>query len=456
MQQYGGSAANNLTSILKTNEDADDEIETFRHSPYLSIDSLNDFLSSKTGEFSVLSLNSQSLQAKFDKLLVLLTHLKESMDFSFSAICVQETWLTDSHDLSLLQIPGYKLIHQGRRCCGHGGLIIYLEEKFSFAIKPLSINSAVWEGLFIDINHDNLKSKVTLGNIYRPPMCNNNNSTIDTFINEFRPVVDKLSKESPNLLLTGDFNLNLLSINDRTKIQEYFDLFVTNGLYPKITLPTRFSRKSASLIDQIFCKHNNDTQNSTSGIIHTYISDHLPYFTCVDIFRKTKLSPKFIHVYNNTPSAMTNFTTDVKQALTNEGFDTDLLADPNANYGKLEKIITSAKQKHLPSSLRKVNKYKHRLSPWITNGIIKSIKFRDKLYKEVKLTNPDSPEHYIKNTNLHTYNGILQKNIRAAKRIYYEKQFNKYKNDIKKTKKRKKALITEFYGLNYTVCNPWG
>ena len=48
-------------------------------------------------------------------------------------------------------------------------------------------------------------------------------------------------------IITGDFNIGLLKVNDRPKVGDYFDLFCTNGFYPKITLPTSFSRDSCTL-----------------------------------------------------------------------------------------------------------------------------------------------------------------------------------------------------------------
>ena len=39
---------------------------------------------------------------------------------AFSAICLQESWLTDDSDLSQYQLPNYNIIHQGKKCSGHG------------------------------------------------------------------------------------------------------------------------------------------------------------------------------------------------------------------------------------------------------------------------------------------------------------------------------------------------
>ena len=57
-----------------------------------------------------------------------------------------------------------------------------------------------------------------IGNIYRPPRRNNCNNEIDIFLEEFGPVVKTLNKEKASILLSGDFNLNLLDIQNRDKI----------------------------------------------------------------------------------------------------------------------------------------------------------------------------------------------------------------------------------------------
>ena len=88
-----------------------------------------------------------------------------------------------------------------------------------------------------------------------------------------------------------------------------------------------------------------------------------------------------------------------------------------------------------------MNKHKHKLSQWITTGLIKSIEFRDKLYKRLKSWPQDSPEHNRMEYNLKTYNGYLKQCIRTAKREYYVHEFTKYKNDIRKTWDTLKDII---------------
>ncbi len=99
----------------------------------------------------------------------------------------------------------------------------------------------------------------------------------------------------------------------------------------------------------------------------------------------------------------------------------------------LHNVIQDAKNKHMPTKLIKYDKYKHKKSKWVTFGIIKSIQFRDNLYKKIKMTDPTSIEFARLQINLNTYNKILKNSIRLAKRNYYETIFAKFKDDIRAT-----------------------
>ncbi len=90
-------------------------------------------------------------------------------------------------------------------------------------------------------------------------------------------------------------------------------------------------------------------------------------------------------------------------------------------------------EKHIPDKTVKLNKHKHKMLKWITQGIVNSIAFRDNLHYRLKMSTPNSQEHKTFKTNLYTYNKILKKNIRMAKKPYYESCFEKYKNNMRKT-----------------------
>ena len=99
--------------------------------------------------------------------------------------------------------------------------------------------------------------------------------------------------------------------------------------------------------------------------------------------------------------------------------DTNPNTNPNYNYNKMISIIDEAKKKHMLIKIVKLSKHKHKKSEWITKGIIKSIKFRDKLHNKMKTTARDSPDYNTYKTNISTYNRILKKSIIIAKCLYY-------------------------------------
>ena len=210
-------------------------------------------------------------------------------------------------------------------------------------------------------------------------------------------------------------------------------MFVTLGFYPKIVLPTRFSKKNATLIDQTFSKFTNNTRDTRSGILMSSISDHLPHFICFDINMLNRNSTKLVKINRNDNAALHNFLEDIQDQLPKIDTPRDLTHDPNIAYDRLLDVITSCKEKHLKPKYVKYNKHKHKKTPWITMGIVKSMKFRDKLYKKLKATDPNTDLYNTLEINFRTYRSILQKNINAAKKAYYYDHFKKYSDNAKKT-----------------------
>ena len=442
LEPLGGTKKHNLNSILKIKNKTFDTANSLLPADYHDIDSfIRHIKRKKETKFITLSLNIESISSKFNKLSAFLETLSRENCF-LDAILIQETWLSDNDcksdgTIKLFSIPGYQTIPLGRKCGRKGGLIIYLRDNYTYESRDLYKTSTDWEGQFIDITHINkekLTPKISLANVYRPPRNNYSDESIDKFIKPMTDIILTLCKEKSTIITGGDFNIDLLMLNSKEKFQEYFDIFVSNGLLPQITLPTRFAKKRATLIDQIFCRFSKNTSELKSGIVVTKISDHLPCFSSIKVvFKANTKPPEYIKIDKNGPSDIEDFKKEVKKGLSQTDFDNDLLADPNDNYGKLETIITSAKEKCLPLTEVKFKKYKHKISPWITFTIINSIKTKDKLYVKWKKANPDSLK-YVELENLfHSHCSTLQKSIREAKQQYYYKQFENFKSNIKKT-----------------------
>ena len=141
---------------------------------------------------------------------------------------------------------------------------------FSLNIQSINAKLDYLSALVNDLSGIDVYGDITLGNIYRPPKCNNNDQVISTFINELAPVIAKLGKECSETIIVGDFNIGLLIVGERQKYAEYLDLFQTNSFYPKLILPTRFSSKSCTL-KLIFCKATNANRSASANIINSDI-----------------------------------------------------------------------------------------------------------------------------------------------------------------------------------------
>ena len=216
--------------------------------------------------------------------------------------------------------------------------------------------SNIWEGLFIEITGDSLKKKVISGNLYRPP--NNILANYRQFIEELNTQIENLTNNNQELILTGDLNIDLLQMNNKNIIDEFFDNIISHCLYPAITLPTRFSTSNCTLIDNIFCKLSQVTIKSIAANLINQFSDHHPYFLFLDLSKHRNICPKTVKIYTETEKTISDFSNEVHTSLTNNTFKTDPLCNPNANYEILESIINHAR--HLPHRYVKYDKHKHK------------------------------------------------------------------------------------------------
>ncbi|KAK2178652.1 hypothetical protein NP493_536g00004 [Ridgeia piscesae] len=139
----------------------------------------------------------------------------------------------------------------------------------------------LWESLIVQINGGNLSKTKTIGNIYRPPRTRNDN--LNAFINEFTFIVSLLEHNCKNtLIIAGDFNINVLKLNENYIYISYFDSLISHSLFSQITFATRFTRTNGTLIYNFFCKLSQSMLESTAGILSKKLSDLQPYFMLIN------------------------------------------------------------------------------------------------------------------------------------------------------------------------------
>ena len=103
----------------------------------------------------------------------------------------------------------------------------------------------------------------------------------------------KLVEEKKEIYLCGDFNIDLLKINEVEKYLEFFTNLNGHGPLPFITQPTRVvASQVPSLIDNIFSNNISDTV--LGGNIYLTLSEHFSRFASVN---REKVDVKKVIMY---------------------------------------------------------------------------------------------------------------------------------------------------------------
>ena len=117
------------------------------------------------------------------------------------------------------------------------------------------------------------------------------NSDEKAFISKYARLLqqlDSLKKNGKHVIICTDHNFDFLKSDTHIKMRELVEINVDNHMWPVITKPTRITKKSATLIDNIIV--SNSTYNDYEcDIILDDLSDHLP---CYLVSKNLKLRRK--------------------------------------------------------------------------------------------------------------------------------------------------------------------
>nr|CAI5853738.1 unnamed protein product [Callosobruchus analis] len=120
-------------------------------------------------------------------------------------VAVSETWLQGEIQDSEIHIDGYTVIRQDRSGRG-GGVAIYIKQNLKYLVINLDVRN--FEILAIRLNLNN--RNIIFATIYRPPGYTN----IRNFLDEFDEIVSSFSMECDHLIITGDFNINMMLLDN--------------------------------------------------------------------------------------------------------------------------------------------------------------------------------------------------------------------------------------------------
>ena len=195
----------------------------------------------------------------------------------------------------------------------------------------------------------------------------------------------------------------------------------SHNLYPLITKPTRISSTTATIIDNIFCNCIDNTINS--GVIIADISDHLPIFCSKK--HTNSLCMKEVSFCNRliNDENILKFKKKLLEVDWNQIYDINYV---NHCYDKFLSIFSTLYDECFPLIKKKVNSKVKLKKPWMTNGLLKSINKKHRLYRNF-LINPNQ----TKKNKFTKYKNKLTNLLRIAKADYYSSVFAKLKGDTK-------------------------
>ena len=101
-----------------------------------------------------------------------------------------------------------------------------------------------------------------------------------------------------------------------------------------------------------------------------------------DILKKTRHVPKFVQINRTNANSFQAFHNELKLQFDTLKMNNDLFCDPNKNYQY--SVFWMQKPNILRLKTVKLKNHKHKLSQWMTNGILNSVKYRDKIFLRLK------------------------------------------------------------------------
>ena len=357
--------------------------------------------------FSLIHVNIRSLYRNLEKFDLFLSLINKSQ---FSVIAITETWL-HSKSPPIFDIENYTLLRADRQKGRGGGVALYIRKDLKYKLRQDFHIEGV-EDLFIETIDTKFKNKV-IGVIYRPP-----SNSLETFLDNLDNCLEKITVENKDNYLVGDFNIDL-SEPHNFPCHRFIDTLSSYAFHPHIDKPTRISNTSRSIIDNIF---SNDLNSIRNGIIYYDISDHLP------IFMISQKRTSFIN-QRNAKYKMCRKETDeninsFKLGLSSEEWHnvfTEL--DVNQAYDNFRNKLLYHYNKNIP--LVRINsKNKKNRRPWITRGILNSIRKRNTLYKH-SLNHPNEDNH----KKYTCYRNKLTTIIRLSRKTYFSRKLEQNKNN---------------------------
>ena len=226
--------------------------------------SMTEIRSTSDDELNILHYNVRGLLNKQKELGDLLSNCSGK---EIHIATINETWLKENNS-HRVNVQGYSYVGIpgiGKKGSGVGFLI-----NKNLCSRVLTTDLPVIESFeycILEVELSNESLLIVM--LYRPP-CSNTK----VFLKDYESFLSWLQNQKKLIILGCDHNLDLLKSSIHKQTDLFIDLNLDNNLFPCIMKPTRITKTSATLIDNIFISSHLYNSCSASVLVND-MSDHL-------------------------------------------------------------------------------------------------------------------------------------------------------------------------------------
>lgn len=252
-----------------------------------------------------------------------------------------------------------------------------------------------------------LSSTLAVVGLYRSPSFHD----INSFLNSLNILLGSLNNFN-TLVVIGDLNINISKSPLDSHAEEYLNLCAIHGLLPAHLFPTR----NENCLDHVIMRSN---KNSATYVMDTPFTDHCPILVCCELIYKNTKALRSITYVDESATLTKLKKTDFSDILNS--------TDPEDAARRLVLAISSLIQCHTRTIT--LSGRKRIIKPWITPGLLRCIRHRDKLYKKTKRTPNDMTAKLIYTRYRNFCNNLLRK----IKTDFENNEFRKAGRDVRRT-----------------------
>ena len=186
-------------------------------------------------------------------------------------------------------------------------------------------------------------------------MYHSPNSEISTFLASYNSLICAMKKENPKSIIIGlDHNLDFLKADRHSTTQDFIQNNLGFRLIPTIMQPTRITKSSATLIDNIIVSQNL-CGSYVSSILVSDTSNHLPTVCVLNSLITSKRGPM---VGKSRATRIRNINS-LKRQLSDYDWTEELTdSSPSTNMEKIDTTLSTLIDNCLPYKERTI-KYRH-------------------------------------------------------------------------------------------------